>query len=730
MCYSRFYLRSFLVIVSLWGFGSASVAAAAPAASPMKEVVEWGAWPENQLKRQGAATKVNRSRWLELRAEKPGLAPEISLRPAEKIWDLAAYGEVAVPVINRGTRQVRVWLRVADTKSVTRSREDPRTGRSHEAVVLPDGRPVWLFVLLGGPEAAPYANKMISLRQLPADFVRRGEVKGDSVAAISLGAIGLGADESVEFGAVVARGTPAPRRDLPEAEAFPLFDDYGQYRHHDWPDKIRVESDFAVRREREESDLRSNPRPTNWDGYGGWSDGPRLKATGYFRVEKVDGKWWWVDPEGQLFWSHGVVRVGTRIRVGGVYRGTPLPDREYLFRLPPKDTPLGAFYGTEPQATRFYYVGRHNHAVYDFLEANLFRKYGSDWAEKYAEQAQRRLASWGLNTVANSSDPAVYLLRRTPYTAVLYSAPLGGDDHRIAGSGGNWGKLPDPFDPGWRALMDRTLRTELKDVLNDPWCLGFFVDNELNWGAVHYLAEATLSSPEGQPAKRVFLDNLQRKYGGIEALNASWKTQHASWADLSRSTAIPNRTLAGADRDLRDFSREVIEAYFRGCRDAVKAAAPNHLYLGVRFARSNEFSMQSAARYCDVISINPYAATVDDLTLPEGIDRPILVGEFHFGALDRGPFASALVLVADQAARARAYVGYVTSALRNPRVIGTHWFQYFDQPTSGRFDSENYQTGLVDLCDTPYWETIEACREMSRKMYPLRHTAGPEGRGK
>ena len=24
-----------------------------------------------------------------------------------------------------------------------------------------------------------------------------------------------------------------------------------------------------------------------------------------FRVEKVDGKWWFVDPEGYLFWSVG-----------------------------------------------------------------------------------------------------------------------------------------------------------------------------------------------------------------------------------------------------------------------------------------------------------------------------------------------------------------------------------------------------------------------------------------
>ncbi len=33
---------------------------------------------------------------------------------------------------------------------------------------------------------------------------------------------------------------------------------------------------------------------------------PRRRATGYFRVEQLDGRWWFVDPEGHLFLSTGV----------------------------------------------------------------------------------------------------------------------------------------------------------------------------------------------------------------------------------------------------------------------------------------------------------------------------------------------------------------------------------------------------------------------------------------
>ena len=63
------------------------------------------------------------------------------------------------------------------------------------------------------------------------------------------------------------------------------------------------------------------------------------------------------------------------------------------------------------------------------------------------------------------------------------------------------------------------------------------------------------------------------------------------------------------------------------------------------------------------------------------------------------------------------------SALRNPAIVGTHWFQFYDQPTTGRFDGENYHVGLLDICDTPYGETINACRRMGASMYTIRSQA-------
>ena len=62
----------------------------------------------------------------------------------------------------------------------------------------------------------------------------------------------------------------------------------------------------------------------------------------------------------------------------------------------------------------------------------------------------------------------------------------------------------------------------------------------------------------------------------------------------------------------------------------------------------------------------------------------------------------------------------LTTALQHPLMVGAHWFQYSDQPLTGRGDGENYRIGFVDITDTPYLEMIQAARAVAAKMYEIR----------
>jgi len=414
---------------------------------------------------------------------------------------------------------------------------------------------------------------------------------------------------------------------IPATNFFPFVDRYGQFRHGEWPDKIHSDEELRAAHAREErwlADHKESPIP-DADAYGGWKKGPRLKATGYFRTEKIDGKWWLVDPDGYLFFSLGVTCVYAD-------NSSPLPGRENYFEwLPSADVP-GSW--TDAGSGK---------AMFNFIEHNEFLTYGSGWLEKFSETAHRRLRAWGFNTVGNWSWLYVWQLRRTPYVATV-------DTHTCP--------VPDATDPKYEASLRKRIEPWSRQIRDDPWCVGVFVDNELDWKSV----------------------------GDVE---------------------------------------KAAEAYFSTVAKVVHEMLPNHLYLGSRFAFAQESVWRIASRHCDVVSYNFYERR-PTLDLPAGsTDKPLIVGEFHFGALDRGLLNSACSTVFDQDERAQCFKDYVNACLDHPRMVGCHWFQYTDQALTGRLDWENFQIGFVSVCDVPYPEMVKASRETAAQMYSRRLGRSP-----
>ncbi len=627
--------------------------------------------------------------------------PGITLGAPEGGWNLAASANISVDIENVGTNRVEVNMRVDDHDSAARS--NWLSGR----LTLKPGERGRLKVQLAGKVSEEASSKLFGMRGYPGGWQQGRGIDLGRVVQLIVFVGRPSVDHAFKLGNIRVEGSPA--NPLPEDldALFPMIDRFGQYVHKDWPGKLHDDDDFAARQQEESEDRAAHPGPDDWNQYGGWQAGPKLQATGRFRVEKQAGKWWFVDPEGRLFWSHGADCV----RSSSGY--TPITDREHWFAdLPGKESAAGQFYGKSGWAPHGYYQGK-SFETFNFTSLNLSRKYGTAWSGKFNALAHRRLRSWGMNTIANWSDPAVYRMRKTPYVVTA-----GASSRKIEGSEGYWSKFPDPFDPKFKQSLEKRLAREAGPTGGDPYCLGYFVDNELSWGDELSLAVATLASPPDQPAKGAFLDTLKAKYETIQRLNAVWGTEHDSWAALLQNTTPPDKQKAR--EDLAAFYTQVAEQYFRVCRQAVKEADPDGLYFGCRFAWVNDRAVQASVKYCDVVSFNRYNRSVADLGLPDGCDKPIVIGEFHFGALDRGMLHTGLVPMANQQQRAEAYENYVQGALKNPRIIGTHWFQYGDQATTGRGDGENYQIGLLDICDTPYAETIAAVRNVGYNMYRQR----------
>ncbi|UXX77861.1 hypothetical protein N7E81_10830 [Reichenbachiella carrageenanivorans] len=488
---------------------------------------------------------------------------------------------------------------------------------------------------------------------------------------------------------------------------FPFVDAYGQYKHRDWPGKTL--SDSALRQDIALEDLDLQTQPQNLDAFGGWTAGPQLAATGFFRTEKYQGKWWMVDPEGYLFWSNGLNCVNSRMTLTGI-----AGREKYFENLPAQDSPLVAFYREGQWASHGFYQGKTPFEAYSFYEANLYRKFGDAWQASFRDLTHRRFRSWGMNTFGNVSDNTLRQEQRTPYVGTVWIR----DTPKIEGSEGFWGKFHDVFDPAFRLAVRQSMEGQ-KIGANDPWCIGFFVDNELSWGVLGSLTIGVIKSPATQPAKVEWVNDLKAKYNTTEHINEAWKIDYQNWEEVLRSQEVPD--LEWAQADLNAFYAKIAQTYFRIISEELAQVAPNHLYLGCRFAwANNEATVRAAAQYCDVVSFNKYEYSIADLSLPSGVDKPVMIGEYHFGATDRGHIHPGVKVAQDQAERGKRYESYIQGALRNPQIVGAHWFQYTDQAMTGREDGENYNVGFVDICDKPYSELIEKVRETNYQMYEWR----------
>ncbi|NIP27640.1 MAG: beta-agarase [Phycisphaerae bacterium] len=622
--------------------------------------------------------------------------PGITLKAPEGKWDLSKYEFIKIDIKNMDDKPVTVSCRVDNPGA------DGRNNCVTENInINPNSIETLTVRLCPTTYQLTEPVELIGMRRAPA---QQGKLDGSNITQLLVFVSRPKAGHTFEIDNICAGGRV---KMMDTKTFFPFIDEFGQFIHKDWPGKTHSQEELIAHGKTEEKDIAANPGPADRNKYGGWTAGPKLKTTSFFRVQKYKGKWWLVDPQGRLFWSHGIDCVRST-------NATPISDREHYYRnLPKADSLFSTFYSRGSWAPHGYYKDHSPYRTYDFSRANFLRKYGPDWQQKFADITHRRLKSWGINTIANWSDPKIYLMRKTPYVATIsYSA------RNIEGSQGYWGKFYDVFDPSFRQSLRRRLEREKDTSAGDPWCLGYFVHNELSWGDETSLAVAALISPPDQPAKKVFVEDLKSKYKSIDKLNNAWGTNHKTWNALLQSTEAQDKKKA--HNDLIAFYTKTAETYFKTIREEVKKIAPNQLYMGCRFAWVNDLAARAATKFCDIVSYNRYRYSVENHRLPDDIDMPIIIGEFHFGALDRGMFHTGLRKTANQQDRADKYKSYVQGALRNPYIVGTHWFQYKDQATTGRGDGENYQIGFIDICDKPYPETIKACREVGHIMYEYR----------
>lgn len=550
-----------------------------------------------------------------------------------------------------------------------------------------------------------------------------------------------------------------------------IIDKFGQNATMDFPLKVYSEKELENIAKKELKALAVSQAMPDRGRYNGWANGPKLKATGYFRAEKYNGKWALVDPEGYLFFSTGIANVrmanttsftgidykNEKVRKTdpndvtpedskGIVKLTPQitntaykahPQRRAMFiELPAYDSPLANHYSYRRES----HFGPIEHGeTFSFYQANLERRYGEaypgSYLSKWRDVTLDRMLDWGFTSFGNWVAPDFYHSKRMPYFA---NGWIIGDFKKVSSGNDVWAPMPDPFDPVFAQRARATVETIAEEVLNSPWCIGVFIDNEKSWGREGTVQQqygivlnALTNKANNSPLKNHFVKLLKKQYSTISNLNKAWRTSIESWEALAIGLDFRKKKNF-SDAMVQDFSM-LLEAYatkyFKTVHDLLEELMPNHMYLGCRLTSwgMTPEIRKSAMKYVDVFSYNYYRESLGKKfwSFLEAMDKPSIIGEYHMGALDAGSFHPGLIHATDQKDRARMWKAYTESVIDNPYFVGVHYFQYTDSPITGRaYDGENYNIGFVNNQDIPYPEMVKAAKEVNKNLYNRRF--GPD----
>ncbi len=479
---------------------------------------------------------------------------------------------------------------------------------------------------------------------------------------------------------------------LPEGK---LIDDIGQSTIHQWPDKTKdVEEMIDNLKNRMEETI--HEWPDNMSGWGGWKDKRVDQGTGFFRVHKDGERWWLVDPSGCGFWSAGMdcVRVDTTANyylLEDTLSWLPDPEGEY----------------------RAIYSKRDGFPFINYLAANFIRTFGVErWRDKWSEIALDELKRLRFNTVGNWSE-----WEYASKAAFPYVRPMSFNPETVAFI---YRDFPDIYHPDFEKDAFEYARV-LTDTRDDPALIGYFMMNEPTWAFSSELpAAGMLFNTESCKTRTALATFLQERYPDNGSLSENWEME-VSFAQVGKGKW--NQRFTGkALADLEDFSRIMVDKYFSTLAAACRTVDPNHLNLGIRYAGVPPVWAVEGMRAFDVFSMNCYMGKVpfeQTREIHELLKMPVIIGEWHFGALDAGLPSSGIGHVPSQEDRGKAYRVFMEDAAANPYCIGTHWFTLYDQSALGRFDGENYNIGFLDVCNRPHTPLCDAAKQSHEKMYEI-----------
>ena len=421
--------------------------------------------------------------------------------------------------------------------------------------------------------------------------------------------------------------------------------------------------------------------------------GLRGTATGFFHIETIDGRDWPIDPTGRA-----VILAATQ--------------------------------HIKPQGTHSDALG---HSPYGRYVATHYPS-----AEAWADETLARLSDWGFTMLGNACPLGLLGHKTLPH---VRNIQLG---QRVCRGDPDWyirewkyapcTALPNVFHPKFAEACEWRAREQCAPFKDDPWIVGWFIDNELAWWG----------NRTSMPATGLF--------DAVAALPGTHSARRELVRWLGERSAAQAGDLAKVPSEIKtEFLRHYARTYYEKTVSAIRKADPNHMVMGSRYAGisgAHPVVFEEAGRQCDVVTFNcyPWVDLDRGIVLDEKggtpiadlfreyhgyAQRPFMITEWSFPAIDNGHpcLVGAGQRMNTQAERTEATMLFARTMLADPHVIGYDYFKWNDQPRQGasRWSPEDCNYGLVDDENQPYEGIVGAFKALHGDLVKWRTAPPPEG---
>lgn len=401
------------------------------------------------------------------------------------------------------------------------------------------------------------------------------------------------------------------------------------------------------------------PKTIKTDRYGGRLD-KKEKATGFYYTKKINGRWWAIDPAGQLFIHNALNAVS-----------------------------MGAS---------------------DRNKAALQQKFGDEntWMAKtqelVVENGFNGAGAWSNTKLITKSPlqktkPLAYTINLDFMSA--YGDKRGGT-YQVPGHKGYPNNVIFVFDPAFEEFCDQHAK-KLVANKNDANLFGYFSDNEMPLGIKNLDGYLTLKNQEdaGYIAAKKWID--------ARGVTADKITDADRLAFLA---VVADKYFAIVTKAIKKYDPNHM---YLGCRFHGQQGKLEELWRA-----AGQYTDAISMNYYNAWT--PDQKQMAQWT--EWSSKPFIITEWYVKAddSDLGNTAGAGWIVKTQKDRGLFYQNFTLGLIESKNCVGWHWFKYMDNdPTQKGAEPSNTNAnkGIVDNNYQLYAPLVDKMKELNFQMYQL-----------